>query len=64
VAIGPLAVGAAGASQQAPAGFVARPLEWFRGLDLEATLAQAVLAAHAELVMQLPGGQAAEQGSR
>ncbi len=57
LAVGPLALGAAGALQAAPAGFVARPLQWFRGLDLEATLAQAVLAAHADLVMQLPGGQ-------
>ena len=40
---------------QAPPGYVAPPLSWFRGLDLDASLVADVLAAHAELIMQLPG---------
>jgi hypothetical protein len=39
---------------QAPAGYVAPPLNWFRGLDADATLVEKVLSAHAEVVMQLP----------
>ena len=38
----------------APQGYVAPPLNWFRGLDLHAALADALLTAHAEVVMQLP----------
>jgi hypothetical protein len=40
---------------QAPQGYVAPPLNWFRGLDLHASLIDTLLAAHAEVVMQLPG---------
>ncbi|MGA2032354.1 MAG: hypothetical protein ABSG68_08875 [Thermoguttaceae bacterium] len=38
-----------------PQGYVAPPLNWFRGLDLDATLGDAALSAHAEIIMQLPG---------
>lgn len=39
---------------QAPEGYVAPPLNWFRGLKLDATLADSTVAAHAELDMQWP----------
>ena len=39
----------------APAGYVAPPLSWFRGLDLHAALDGNLLAAHAEVIMQSPG---------
>jgi hypothetical protein len=49
------AEGASGGSQgQPPPGYVARPLTWFRGLDLEATMIESSLSAHAEILMQLP----------
>jgi hypothetical protein len=41
-------------SGQAPAGYQAPPLSWFRGLELEATMTEQILSAHAEVVMQLP----------
>ena len=44
----------AGAAIAAPAGYVAPPLNWFRGLDLHATFVDRLLAAHAEVVMQMP----------
>jgi len=40
---------------EAPSGYVAPPLNWFRGLDLNASLIDTLLAAHVEVVMQLPG---------
>ena len=40
---------------EAPPGYVAPPLNWFRGLDLHASLIDTLLAAHVEVVMQLPG---------
>ena len=42
---------------QAPVGYVAPPLSWFRGLDLDAALVDNVLSAHAEIIMQLPEGK-------
>lgn len=42
---------------QAPEAYVAPPLSWFRGLDLDASLIDNVLAAHAEVIMQLPTGK-------
>jgi hypothetical protein len=39
---------------QAPSGYQAPPLSWFRGLKLEATMTEEVFSAHAEVVMQLP----------
>ncbi len=39
---------------EAPQGYVAPPLNWFRGLDLHASLIDTLLAAHVEVVMQLP----------
>jgi hypothetical protein len=38
----------------APAGYVAPPLNWFRGLDLHASLVGTLLSAHVEVVMQIP----------
>jgi hypothetical protein len=38
----------------APAGYVAPPLNWFRGLDLHAMFIGTLLSAHAEVVMQMP----------
>ncbi len=38
----------------APAGYVAPPLNWFRGLDLHASLIGTLLSAHAEVIMQMP----------
>jgi hypothetical protein len=38
----------------APAGFEAPPLNWFRGLDLEATMNEKNLSAHANIIMQMP----------
>jgi hypothetical protein len=42
---------------EAPQGYVAPPLNWFRGLDLDAALVGDVLSAHAELIMQMPAGK-------
>ncbi|HEY4759641.1 MAG TPA: hypothetical protein VIH42_03585, partial [Thermoguttaceae bacterium] len=39
----------------APAGYQAPPWNWFRGLDLEATMTENNLSAHAEIIMQMPG---------
>ena len=39
---------------EAPRGYVAPPLNWFRGLDLDALTQGRTLSAHAEVVMQLP----------
>jgi hypothetical protein len=39
---------------QVPQGYQAPPLNWFRGLVLDATMTDNTLSAHAEIVMQLP----------
>ncbi len=39
---------------EAPPGYIAPPLNWFRGLDLHAAVVDTLLAAHVEVVMQLP----------
>jgi hypothetical protein len=39
---------------RAPPGYQAAPLRWFRGLDLEATMTERTLSAHAEVIMQMP----------
>lgn len=41
--------------QSPPAGYRAPPLDWFRGLKLDATLEPAGLRAHVELDMEMPG---------
>jgi hypothetical protein len=38
----------------APEGYTAPPWNWFRGLDLEASMNEKNLSAHAEIIMQLP----------
>jgi hypothetical protein len=43
-----------GAAIAAPGGYLATPLNWFRGLDAHATLVERLLAAHAEVLMQMP----------
>ncbi len=40
---------------EAPQGYVAPPLNWFRALDLHASVVDTLLAAHVEVVMQMPG---------
>jgi hypothetical protein len=47
----------AGGRVAAPPGYVAPPLSWFRGLDLDATLDGDTVAAHAEVLMQEPAGK-------
>ncbi len=37
-----------------PPNFEAPPLNWFRGLDLEASMNEKNLSAHAEIIMQMP----------
>jgi hypothetical protein len=37
-----------------PPNFEVPPLNWFRGLDLEATMNEKNLSAHAEIIMQSP----------
>ena len=44
---------------QAPEGFVAPPLSWFRGLDLDVKMTPEALSVHAELIMQMPEEQGA-----
>ncbi len=39
---------------EAPEGFTAPPLSWFRGLEADLTATPEALAIHAELVMQMP----------
>ncbi len=41
-------------SAEAPDGFVAPPLSWFRGLDADVTITPGALSLHAELVLQMP----------
>ena len=38
----------------APPGYRSPPLSWFRGLDLEATMTEKTVSAHAEIIMQMP----------
>jgi hypothetical protein len=38
----------------APEGYLAPPLNWFRGLDLEASVTEKNLSAHAEIIMKMP----------
>ena len=38
----------------APNGYLSPPLNWFRGLDLEATMTEKTVSAHAEVIMQMP----------
>lgn len=38
----------------APEGYQAPPWNWFRGLDLEATMTKNNLSAHAEIIMKMP----------
>ena len=42
---------------QAPEGFTAPPLSWFRGLEADLTATPEALAIHAELLMQMPAEQ-------
>ncbi len=44
-----------GTDAHAPEGYQAPPLNWFRGLDLEATMTDKNLSAHAEVDMKMPG---------
>ena len=38
----------------APKGYLSPPLNWFRGLDLDATMTEKTVSAHAEVIMQMP----------
>ena len=38
----------------APPGYQSPPLSWFRGLDLDATMTEKTISAHAEVIMQMP----------
>ena len=38
----------------APPGYQSPPLNWFRGLDLDATMTEKTVSAHAEVIMQMP----------
>ena len=42
------------ANVQAPAGYQSPPLNWFRGLDLDATMTEKAVSVHAEIIMQMP----------
>ena len=39
---------------EVPEGYAAPPLDWFRGLEMEATMAGSDLSAHVDVIMQLP----------
>ncbi len=39
---------------KAPEGYLSPPLNWFRGLDLEATMTEKSVSAHGEIIMQMP----------
>jgi hypothetical protein len=43
-----------GRGGEPPPGYLARPLTWFRGLDLDAAMVESALSAHAEILMQRP----------
>ena len=38
----------------APQGYFSPPLNWLRGLDLDATMTEKTVSAHAEVIMQMP----------
>jgi hypothetical protein len=38
----------------APQGYLSPPLNWFRGLDLDATMTEKTVSAHAEVIMHMP----------
>jgi hypothetical protein len=38
----------------APPGYQSPPLSWLRGLDLDATMTEKTISAHAEVIMQMP----------
>ena len=40
-----------------PEGYQAPPLNWFRGLDMDATMTDKDLSAHVEIIMQMPSGK-------
>jgi hypothetical protein len=40
--------------EHAPDGYLSPPLNWFRGLDLDATINQKSISAHAEVDMLMP----------
>ena len=42
----------------APPGYQTPPLNWFRGLDLDATMIENKVSAHAEVIMQMPAKKA------
>ncbi len=44
-----------------PSGYLSPPLNWFRGMDMDATLTPKALSAHVEIVMQMPEEKAAEK---
>ena len=50
-----------GGVRQPPPGYQAPPLNWFRGLQLDATMTRKVLSAHAEIIMQLPAVATSER---
>ena len=48
---------AACSTVHAPPGYQSPPLSWFRGLDLDATMTEKTVSAHAEIIMQMPAGK-------
>lgn len=52
-ALGPADRGAA-QKVRAPEGYLSPPLNWFRGLQLDATMSEKTVSAHAEILMQMP----------
>lgn len=42
---------------EAPSGYQSPPLNWFRGLDLDATMTERTISAHAEVLMQMPASK-------
>ena len=48
-------------STEAPEGFVAPPLNWFRGLKADVLVTPEALSLHAELVMQMPREPGADE---
>jgi hypothetical protein len=42
---------------RAPQGYQTPPLSWFRGLDLDATMTEKTISAHAEVIMQMPAAK-------
>jgi len=47
-----------------PDGYLSPPLNWFRGLELDAAANETALSAHAEIIMQLPGGENSHEEAR